>query len=119
MAHTTRRALILALPLAAAAGAARAHHGWGSYDTGRAFTLAGTITKSSYQNPHCEIEMQAEGKTWRFVLAPPFRMQNRGVTADMIAPGKACTVHGYPHRSDASEARIEYVLLDGKRFELR
>lgn len=115
----SRRSILLALPVAMAAGGARAHHGWGAYDTEKAFTLTGTITKSTYENPHCEIEMRAGGKTWRFVLAPPFRMRNRGVEAAMIEPGKTCTVHGYPHKTDPEEARIEYILLGGKRFELR
>jgi hypothetical protein len=32
--------------------------------------------------------MKVNGKHWRFVLAPPSRMQQRGITADMILPGK-------------------------------
>jgi len=118
----TRRFILAAtaaLPTGLVAGTAGAHHGWGSYDTGRAFTLTGPIVKSSFDNPHCEIEVQADGKTWSFVLAPPFRMQNRGITADMIGPGKTCTVHGYPHKTNPREARIEHITLDGKRFELR
>ena len=46
-------------------------------------------------------------------------MQQRGITPDMIAPGKTCTVFGYPHTSNPDEARIEYIILDGKRVELR
>ena len=107
------------VPAAGFAGAARAHHGWGGYDTSKSFTITGEITKSSYENPHCQIEMQVEGKLWHFVLAPPSRMQRRGVTAEMIAPGKTCTVFGYPHMTEPNEARIEYMIIDGKRFELR
>lgn len=118
----TRRAA-LGLPalglFAFAARSASAHHGWGSYDANKPFTVTGRILKSAYENPHCEIEVQGEGKTWRFVLAPPFRMRNRGIDADMIKPGATCTVFGYPHLSDPAEARIEYIVLAGKRFELR
>jgi hypothetical protein len=117
MTRITRRLLLASAVLAPTA--ARAHHGWGSYDTGKAFTLTGPIVKSAYENPHCEIEVQVDGKLWQFVLAPPFRMQNRGVTPEMIAPGKTCTVYGYPHKTDAKEARIEHITLDGKRYELR
>jgi len=28
-------------------------------------------------------------------------------------------VFGYPHTSNPDEARIEYIILDGKRVELR
>jgi hypothetical protein len=118
MTSITRR-LFLSLAAALAPGAAIAHHGWGGYDTSKSFTVTGEILKSTYENPHCEIEMKVNGKHWRFVLAPPSRMQQRGITADMILPGKTCTVFGYPHTSNPDEARIEYIILDGKRVELR
>ena len=107
------------LPGAALAPAALAHHGWGGYDTNKSFTVTGEIIESSYANPHCEITMQVEGKLWHFVLAPPSRMGRRGVTEEMIAPGKTCTVFGYPHTSKPDEARIEYLIIDGNRHELR
>jgi len=115
----SRRAFLGGASAALFAGPAAAHHGWGSYDTAKAFTITGQIVKSAYENPHCEIEVQGDGKTWRFVLAPPFRMRNRGIDAEMIKAGTTCTVHGYPHVSDPAEARIEYIVLAGKRFELR
>ena len=118
MTSTTRRGF-LSLAAALVPGAAIAHHGWGGYDTSKSFTVTGKILKSTCENPHCEIEMDVGGKHWRFVLAPPSRMQRRGITADDIAPGKTCTVFGYPHTSDPEEARIEYIILDGNRIELR
>lgn len=107
------------LPGATLARPALAHHGWGGYDTTRSFTVTGEIIESSYANPHCEITMQVEGKLWHFVLAPPSRMGRRGVTEEMIAPGKTCTVFGHPHTSKPDEARIEYMIIDGNRHELR
>src|SRR6266852_1140459 len=118
MTSITRR-LFLSLAAALAPGAAIAHHGWGGYDTSKSFTVTGKILKSTYENPHCEIEMEVDGKHWRFVLAPPSRMERRGITPDLIAPGKTCTLFGYPHTSNPEEARIEYIILDGKRIELR
>src|SRR4029453_2517770 len=116
MESITRR-LFLSLAAILAPGAAFAHHGWGGYGTPRAFTVPGQILKPSFENPHCEIEMEVDRKHWRFVLAPPARMQQRGITPDMIAPGKTCTVFGYPHTSHPDEARIEYIILDGKRID--
>src|SRR5258707_12453170 len=84
MTSITRR-LFLSLAAALAPGAAIAHHGWGGYDTSKSFTVTGKILKSTYENPHCEIEMEVEGKHWSFVHAPPSRMQQRGVTPDLIA----------------------------------
>ncbi len=119
MTSITRR-WFLSLAAVLAPGAAFAHHGWGGYDTSKSFTLTGKIMKSTFENPHCEIEMAVDGKHWHFVLAPPSRMQSRGITPEQIAAGKTCTVFGYPHSSKPDEARIEYVILDdGKRVELR
>jgi hypothetical protein len=84
MTSITRR-LFLSLAAALAPDAAIAHHGWGGYDTAKSFTVTGTILKSAYENPHCEIEMEVDGKHWRFVLAPPSRMQQRGITPDMCS----------------------------------
>ena len=80
MAEISRR-LFLSLAAVLAPGTAFAHHGWGGYDTAKSFEVTGEILKSTYENPHCEIEVQVEGKIWHFVLAPPSRMQRRGVTA--------------------------------------
>lgn len=107
------------VPGAAFMPAARAHHGWGGYDTDKSLTVTSEIVKSTFENPHCEIQMQVEGRLWRFVLAPPSRMLRRGITPEMIAPGKTCTVFGYPHVANPDEARIEYIILEGKRIELR
>jgi len=119
MSAITRRLFLGFAAALVPTAAARAHHGWGGYDTSKAFSLTGPIVKSTYENPHCEIDVQGEGKVWQFVLAPPSRMQSRGVSKEMVAPGRTCTVYGYPHKSDPNEARIEYIVLDGKRFELR
>jgi hypothetical protein len=54
--------LFLSLAAALAPGAAIAHHGWGGYDTSKSFTLTCKILKSTYENPHCEIEMEVDGK---------------------------------------------------------
>jgi hypothetical protein len=90
MTSITRR-FFLSLAAALAPGSVVAHHGWGGYDTSKSFTVTGKILKSTFENPHCEIEMEVDGKRWHFVLAPPSRMQARGATADLIAVGK--TLH--------------------------
>lgn len=122
MSAMSRRALLAtatALPVLGLALPAAAHHGWGGYDTNKSFSVTGEITAVSYENPHCMIEMEVDGRHWHFVLAPPARMQRRGVMPEMVAPGKTCTVFGYPSLTDPDEARIEYIIIDGTRYELR
>lgn len=113
-----RAMTLLAAGLMAASPAA-AHHGWGSYDAERPLNLTGTIVQSSYSNPHGELRLQAPGKVWRVILAPPFRMQNRGLAAEALKPGATVTVMGYPHKTDQEELRAERITANGTTTELR
>lgn len=104
--------LLVAAPLAA-------HHGWGSYDSGRTLELSGTVREIHYGNPHGTMRLEADGKTWLVILAPPSRMRTRGLTPEMVAVGKKVTAVGYPHRDDEAEMRAERVIAEGKTIELR
>jgi hypothetical protein len=112
------RALAAAL-LALAAGPAAAHHGWSGYDGDKVLNLSGTIRQSGYEHPHGFIRLQTPGKTWNVVLAPPSRMENRGLPREALAPGKQASVVGYPHRQDPAEMRAERITIDGRTTELR
>jgi Family of unknown function (DUF6152) len=98
--------------------AAMAHHGWSGYEADIR-KVSGTIETSSYANPHSSIRLKSADKTWVVVLAPPSRMGNRGLTADMLKAGKAVSVEGYVHKTDTNEMRAERISLDGKTIELR
>ena len=63
--------------------------------------------------------LQSNGKRWTAVLAPPSRMDNRGLTNAMLKPGTTVTVVGYPNRNVADEMRAERITVDGKTVELR
>ena len=112
-------ALTLTLALALAAAPAPAHHGWSSYDSGNTLNLTGTIKESGYEHPHGYIRLEVPGKTWLVVLAPPSRMENRGLPRAGLTPGKTVTVVGYPNRTDPEEMRAERITVDGKTTELR
>lgn len=96
-----------------------AHHGWSSYDANNALTLEAPIETMSYSFPHGEITLVSDGKTWRCVLAPPSRMDRRGLAQGMLATGTSVTVVGYPSRVDDSEMRVERIMVGGQTFELR
>ena len=101
------------------AGAAWAHHGWSEYDDKKPLQLTGTIEASGYEQPHGYVNLKSAGKTWHVVLAPPGRMDNRGLARDMLAPGNSATVAGYPHRTKPEELRAERITVAGKTTELR
>ena len=114
-----RRTLFAAALGAVIAPAALAHHGWGSYDSNNVLTLNGTIRAATYENPHGTLQFDADGKTWLVILAPPSRMQNRGLEAAAMKPGTAATVVGYPSRNEPTEMRAERITVGGKVVEMR
>jgi hypothetical protein len=107
------------LGLAALPGLALAHHGWSEYDQTKTLTIEGKVLESGYEHPHGYVKLEAPGKTWIAVLAPPSRMDNRGLSKDAIKPGSTVTVVGYQNRSKPEEMRAERITAGGKTVELR
>jgi enolase len=77
------------------------------------------IEAAGYEHPHGFVRLKTRDKTWLAVLAPPFRMENRGLPREWLKPGTEVTVVGYPHRSDPDEMRAERITINGKTIELR
>jgi hypothetical protein len=65
------------------------------------------------------VRLDAAGKVWLVVLAPPTRMESRGLAASKLKVGTRATVVGYPHGSDPGEMRAERITIDGATVELR
>ncbi len=107
-------ASMLATPLAVSG-----HHGWSEYDSAKGLKLTGKIVESGYDHPHGHIRFEAPGKTWNVVLAPPSRMENRGLQKEWLKPGASATVEGYPNRNKPEEMRAERITINGKTIELR
>lgn len=110
----TAAAIAIALPTAA-----YAHHGWSSYDANKVLTVKGKLRTLSWANPHGMATIDWQEKRWTVVLAPTSRMQARGLTQAMIAPGKPVTLVGYPKLDGSAEMRIERITAGGKTIELR
>ena len=95
-----------------------AHHGWSGYDSATVLTLTGPLERVSYANPHVEIVVMVDKKSWKAVLAPMFRMDARGLPAGSLKLGDTVTVVGYPHRGMDGELRAERITVAGKTVEL-
>lgn len=108
-----------AAAFALAALPALAHHGWSEYDNTKALKLTGKVVASGYEHPHGHVRLQTKDKAWHVVLAPPSRMENRGLPAADIAVGKTVTVEGYANREKKEEMRAERITAGGKTVELR
>ena len=104
--------IFLALPVGA-------HHGWSEYDSTKTLTYTGRILASGYEHPHGHIRLETPGKTWHVVLAPPSRMENRGLAPAALRKGETVTVVGYANREKPEEMRAERITAGGKTVELR
>ena len=98
---------------------AYAHHGWSEYDASQTLKLTGTIQEAGYEHPHGYVKLQTPDKIWIAVLAPPSRMDNRGLSRDALKVGSTATVEGYPNRNKPEEMRAERITVAGKTVELR
>jgi hypothetical protein len=117
--RTAVRLTVIAVFVSLAATSVQAHHGWGGYDGNKVLNLTGVIGESTYEHPHGTLKFTVQDKTWIVVLAPPSRMQVRGLTQAMLTPGTRATVVGYPHRRSPDEMRAERITIGGKTIELR
>ena len=116
------RYFVAALLAFAVVSEVAAHHGWSSYDEQKPIELTGVIREAGYSNPHGFARLQVDarkGKTWYVVLAPPSRMEARGLAREMLKEGASATVVGYAHREKKEELRAERITIDGKTTELR
>ena len=112
-----RRTLLLAL--AAVPMLAVAHHGWSEYETTQPLKLTGTIESSGYEHPHGFVRLKTADKTWLAVLAPPSRMESRGLAKNLLTAGTTATVEGYRNKSKPDEMRAERITVADKTIELR
>lgn len=113
------RIAVFVAGLAAFPAAAWAHHGWGSYDSSTVLAMEAQIIESSYEYPHGGLVIEYEGERWNVVLAPPSRLERRGIWADELKPGLVVTVEGYPSKVEPNEMRAERIILNGRTVELR
>ena len=111
------RNLFFLLGTLLAATNAYPHHGWSEYDSATPLTVTGVIKESGYEHPHGHVRLAAAGKTWLVVLAPPSRMEYRGLAAADLKPGTTVTVAGYQNRGKPDEMRAERITVNAKTTE--
>jgi hypothetical protein len=111
-------AALFLVPLAGG-GPARAHHGWGDYDVQRRLVLQGEILAVDYAYPHVTIDLKHGEKIWHVVLAPPSRMERRGIYPQDLATGLVVQVIGYPSKTEVGEMRAESITLDDRTVPMR
>ncbi len=98
------------------------HHGWANYDTQRVLNMTGTVREVKFGSPHVVIQFQPSGdraRRWEAILAPPSRMERRGLPKSRLTVGTTARLVGYPHRKNAGELRAERIIIGTDTTELR
>jgi hypothetical protein len=102
------------------AGLLHAHHGWTGYDETKLVQHTGIVKEAGFENPHGFVKIEVDKKmVWNIILAPPSRMESRGLTRDKLKVGGTVTIAGYQHKDTKDEIRAERITIDGKTTELR
>jgi len=100
-----------------------AHHAFGAeYDATKPLTLAGTLAKIEWVNPHGWIHLdvkQPDGsiKKWTIETANPNQLINHGLKKADFVDGMPLTVKGYMGLRDPALANGRtLVMADGRSF---
>ena len=96
-----------------------AHHGWSEYDSSKALKLTGKIVESGYEHPHGHLRLETPGKTWNVVLAPPSRMERRGLDKARSSPAAASPSRVTRIATSPRRCGPERITANGKTVELR
>lgn len=113
---------LIALPLAAIAIPAWAHHSPASYDTTRRVQIQGAVQTAFFRNPHGHIELQvkdARGKvaTWQIETSAANLLRRRGWVFSKVKQGVTGTFVGHPNKTVPNDIYLrEIVFSDGTRF---
>jgi hypothetical protein len=121
----SRRVGLVALALSLPAGVALAHHSYAMFDTTRTSTLAGTVAKLEWTNPHSFlwVYVPSPGKPgtydlWGFENGSPSVLQGHGWSKDVLKAGDKIEVEYWPLRDKSIGGHCEKVTLsDGRTLQ--
>jgi hypothetical protein len=93
---------------------------WDAYDRTKPQTLSGTIKTARYnRDNYGSLTMESGGRTVTVILAPPVRMDFRGLSEDMLKPGMSVAIQGFQSRQTRDEVRAETITINTRTFDLR
>jgi hypothetical protein len=105
-----------AIAIALVAAPAAAHHGIGTFDTRQEITIAGTVTKVDFVNPHAYLYLDvtgADGKVapWRCEMRSATTLRRSGWSPEMFKTGEAVTITGAPDRNDPVSCYLSTIVF--------
>jgi hypothetical protein len=118
-----RFVLAASLVLTPAAARVAAHHSFAAeYDGTKKVTLAGTVTKVEWMNPHVRfyVDVKDDGgavTNWELTMGNPNSLLRRGWTRTLLKPGDSVVVNGYLAKDGSRLANARLVTLsDGREM---
>jgi hypothetical protein len=100
-----------------------AHHSFAAeYDSNKAVSLKGTVTKVEWMNPHARFYLDVKDESgkvtnWEFELGSPNGLMRQGWTRNSMKIGDSISVDGYQAKDGANLANARNVKLsDGKKL---
>jgi len=106
-------------------GSLLAHHGTGvSYDQNKSVILTGTLTKFSWTNPHCYVELDVKdssGKVvhWAGEMNSPGVLKVAGWTRETIKAGDQVTLSVHPAKAGTPVGVVDRgkpIIANGKEI---
>src|SRR5688572_4530877 len=85
-----------------------AHHATATqFDSSKTVRLKGVVSKLDWANPHVHVFVDVEGERgadeqWDVELASPGGIIVSGLSKDLLKPGTALTIIGYPGKAAVS-----------------
>jgi hypothetical protein len=100
-----------------------AHHSFAAeYDSNKAVSLKGSVTKVEWMNPHARFYLDVKDESgkvtnWEFELGSPNGLMRQGWTRNSMKIGDVISVDGYQAKDGANLANARNVKLsDGKKL---
>lgn len=101
---------------------ALSHHSFPeTYNTSRVVEIFGEVVDLRWANPHVEFAVvSAQGERWEVQSNGIGGLEQRGLTLEQLAPGRALRVAGFPARNGERKMYSSNVqLTDGREIVLR
>jgi hypothetical protein len=112
-------AVLTSLALAAATGAAWAHHSFAMFDMEHPMEISGTVKEFKFVSPHTLLILQVKGedgvvKDWMLEGGAPGLLVREGMTAKSLKPGDEIKATINPLHSGAEGGSYQPLLIKFK-----
>ena len=114
-----RDRVIIGVMLAAAAGAAAAHHSFAMFDNAKEVVLEGTVREFQWTNPHTWIQLvvteQGQAVEYSIEADSPNILSRKGWNKAIFAPGDRVKITVHPMKDGSKGGSfVNATLADGK-----